>query len=451
MPSIRRRLVIILVPSLLLLVGFATALSYSLATKAAASAYDRALVDPVLDLAENVRQGANGPQLDMIPSVQDALLFDRDDTAVFQIRGPDGEIIAGVPDLSPRPQLAVGDPTYYDGDRNGQPVRIAALRTDSGFTVQVAETLNRRRQLVEEILAAEILPAAVMALAALGLAWMVITRGMAPLDRARAEIMQRSHEDLRPLEKRNTPVELAPTVDAINHLLSALRDSNAVERRFLTNAAHQLRTPLASLQMHLDLMLQRDVPAVIRDELQAMYDTTVRTSRLANQLLVLAKAEAFAERPRQTGHVNLRSLGQAAAQDWVPAAIRLGIDLGFELDDATVVGDTLLLAEMLNNLIDNALRYTPPGGSASVRSGVLAERPFLSVEDSGPGIPLWAHAMVFERFFRLQGTPGNGAGLGLAVVREIADQHGAEVRIDSGEGSGTRLTILFAARTAAFV
>ena len=143
--------------------------------------------------------------------------------------------------------------------------------------------------------------------------------------------MQRSAADLRPIDGQNTPAELRPTVDAINHLLSALRDSSAVERRFLANAAHQLRTPLASLQMHLDVMLQRNLDPAVRDEIRAMNDTTVRTSRLANQLLVLAKAEAMADRSLQARQVNLQLLAQDAAQTWVPVAIRKDIDLGFEL------------------------------------------------------------------------------------------------------------------------
>jgi two-component system sensor histidine kinase TctE len=449
-PSIRRRLFVILVPAFLILVGIASALSYALAIKAAGTAYDRVLVDPVLDIAENVRQGEQGPQFNMVKAVQDAILYDHVDSVAFQIRGPDGKIVAGVDDLPARNDLRVGDPTYYDGMRNGEPVRIAAIRTESGFSVQVAETLNKRNRLVQEMLTAQILPTAIMALAALALAWVVVTRGMAPLDRARSEIMQRSAADLRPIDGQNTPAELRPTVDAINHLLSALRDSSAVERRFLANAAHQLRTPLASLQMHLDVMLQRNLDPAVRDEIRAMNDTTVRTSRLANQLLVLAKAEAMADRSLQARQVNLQLLAQDAAQTWVPVAIRKDIDLGFELAEATVVGDAVLLSELFNNPIENALLYTPPGGSATVRCGIADGQPFITVEDTGPGIPPWARELVFERFFRLPGSTGGGAGLGLAVVKEIAEQHGAKVQIDGSarQGSGTCIIVQFARRGA---
>ena len=130
-------------------------------------------------------------------------------------------------------------------------------------------------------------------------------------------------------------------------------------------------------------------------------------------------------------------------QDWVPRAIAREIDLGFDLADAWVVGDTLLLSEALNNLIDNAIRYTPAGGSATVRCGDAPNGAFVSVEDSGPGIPDWAHERVFERFFRLQGTPGEGAGLGLAIVHEVAELHGARVQIDHAPGSGARVTMAF--------
>ena len=145
--------------------------------------------------------------------------------------------------------------------------------------------------------------------------------------------------------------------------------------------------------------------------------------------------------------MNLRALADAAVHEWVPRAIAREIDLGFELADAWVWGDAVLLTEALNNLIDNALRYTPRGGSATVRCGIRSSDACLSVEDCGPGIPPWAHERVFERFFRLQGTTGDGAGLGLAIVREVADQHAARVRVENVAGSGTCVTLVFSVAT----
>jgi two-component system sensor histidine kinase TctE len=444
-PSIRRRLLSFLIPVLLALVGCAAALSYVLALHTATSAYDRSLLDPALDIAENVRLGANGPQLDMLAQEQEALLYDHEDTLVFQIRDPSGNVIAGVPDLPPVAAMEPGEPRFFDGTHDGKPLRIAAVRATSGVVVQVGETLNKRRRLVREILTAEFLPTLLIALASLALAWTVVAHGIAPLARMRTEILARSPHDLHPLDQRSAPAEIAPAVDAFNHLLSQLRAAHAVQQRFLSNAAHQLRTPLAALQLNLELLLRRDLTAEVRHEIEAMHDATARVTRLANQLLILAKAEAPADPTRSKNAVNLRTLAAAAVQEWVPRAIVRDVDLGFDLDDAWVAGDAVLLTEALNNLIDNALRYTPAGGTATVRCGVRSAEPYLSVEDSGPGIPESARERVFERFFRLPGTPGEGAGLGLAIVRDVAEQHGARVAIESLSSSGTRVTLAFAA------
>jgi two-component system sensor histidine kinase TctE len=444
-PSIRRRLLSFLIPALLALVVCAAVLSYILALHTATSAYDRSLLDPALDMAENVRLGANGPQLDMLAQEQEALLYDHEDTLVFQIRDASGNIIAGVADLPPVESIEPGERRFFDGMHDGQVLRIAAVRVATGFTVQVGETLNKRRRLVREILTAEVLPTLLIALASLALAWTVVAHGIAPLARMRTEILTRSPHDLRPLAQKNAPIEIAPAVDAFNHLLSQLRDAHAVQQRFLSNAAHQLRTPLTALQINLELLLRRELSFDVRHELEAMHGATARVTRLANQLLVLAKTEAATDLARPKHPVNLQSLAAAAVQEWVPRAIAREVDLGFDLADAWVVGDAVLLTEALNNLIDNAIRYTPPGGAATVRCGVRLAEPYLSVEDSGPGIPDWARERVFERFFRLQGTPGEGAGLGLAIVRDVAEQHGARVAIEGLSGSGTRVTLTFTA------
>jgi two-component system sensor histidine kinase TctE len=263
-----------------------------------------------------------------------------------------------------------------------------------------------------------------------------------------SDLLGRSPRDLRPLEGSIAPTEIAPVVDAFNRLLSQLRESTAMQQRFLADAAHQLRTPLAGLQMHLELLLQRPLTADVRKEAEMMQSATLRASHLANQLLVLAKAEAGAIALAHPQEVNLRSLAHDAVQEWVPRAIARDIDLGFELCDATVEGDPLLLGELLDNLIDNALRYTPSGGAVTVRCGYVrcgyeGEAACLSVEDSGPGIPIWARDKVFERFFRIEGSPGNGSGLGLAIVKEVVEQHGAALKLDAPGDVGTRISVLF--------
>jgi two-component system sensor histidine kinase TctE len=436
-----------LIPSLLLLVLLGAWFSYFEAVNIAASSYDRSLLDPALDMAENVRVGADGPRLDMLVQAQEALLYDREDRLVFQIRDAQGSVIAGSSNLAAPPALAPGERVFFDGLYENEPVRIAAIRSDSGVYVQVGETLNKRKRLIGEILAVYLIPTLMIAVGSFALAWMGVSHGVAPLARVTSDLLGRSPRDLRPLDSTIAPTEVAPVVDAFNRLLSQLRESTAMQQRFLADAAHQLRTPLAGLQMHLELLLQRDLTTDIRKEVEMMHVATLRASHLANQLLALAKAEAGAIAFAHSQQINLRSLAHDAVQEWVPRAIAREIDLGFELRDATVAGDPLLLGELLDNLIDNALRYTPPGGAVTVRSGYEGESACLSVEDSGPGIPIWARERVFERFYRLEGSPGNGSGLGLAIVKEVVEQHGAALKLDAAGEVGTRISVFFVSST----
>ena len=440
--SIRRRLLLFLIPSLLLLVVGAAAVTYYVALHVATVAYDRSLLDPALDIAANVRMDTDGPRLEMLQQAQTALLYDHEDTLIFQIRTPDGIVVAGDPELAP-PRVAGSEPAFYDGRYRAEPVRVAAIRSDSGMYVQVAETLHKRNRLFWEILAAGLLPALLIALATLALAWTGIAQGLAPLEGIRIQLLGRTPQDLHPVDERDTPAEIAPAIKALNRLLAKVRESNEMQQRFMANVAHQLRTPLAGLQLHLELLLGRDVAPATHEELAGMHAATVRASHLANQLLALAKAEAGIDDPSRLVAVDLYTVADRAVQEWVQRAIARAIDLGFVLEHASVSGDPLLLGELLDNLLDNALRHTPSGGSVTVRCGSEREQAYLSVEDSGPGIPEAVRGKVFERFYRIDGTLGSGAGLGLAIVKEVAERHRGTVTIESPAGRGTRIVVRF--------
>jgi signal transduction histidine kinase len=445
--SIRRRLLRVLLPSLLFLVLCGGALTYLVALRVATSAYDRSLLDPALDMAQNVRVNADGPHLDMLIQAQEALLYDHADEMVFQIRDARDRVIAGTQELAPSPALRVGEPGFYDGTYRNEPVRIASVRSSSGINVQVGETLHKRQRLIWEILAAELVPTLLIALVAIALAWTAVTHGIAPLSRVREELLRRGPSDLRPLSETGAPLEIAPALRAFNNLLQRIRESSAVQQRFLANAAHQLRTPLAGLQMHLEMLLRRDLDAEVRGEVGDMHVATLRASHLAAQLLALARAEASDAHARDPPRIDLRDVANAAVQRWVQRAIVRNIDLGFVLDAAPVSGDPLLMAEMLDNLIDNAIRYTPAGGTVTVRSGVDGQFAYLSVEDNGAGIPEHARNRVLERFYRVAGTPGDGAGLGLAIAKELVDRHRGMLRVQSAGTTGTLIVARFPANT----
>jgi two-component system sensor histidine kinase TctE len=441
--SIRRRLLLFLIPSLLLMMVGAAALAYYVGLRVATSAYDRALLDPALDMAANIKIGPDGPRLEMLDQAQEALLYDNEDTLVFQVRGPSGALIAGDEDLPPPPNLETGGRTFFDAHYRGQLVRVAEVRSDSGLYVQVAETLHKRNRLIGEILAAGLLPALLIALATVALAWTGIARGIAPLAWIRTQLLGRSPTDLHPLDESAIPEEIAPAIGALNRLLAQVRDSNEMQQRFLANAAHQLRTPLAGLQMHLELLLRRELDPEVREALAGMHVATVRASHLANQLLALAKAEASADAFGRLATVDLYAVADRAVQEWIQRAIAHDIDLGFVLEHTLISGNPVQLGELLDNLLDNALRYTPSGGSVTVCCGSEQGHPFLSVEDNGPGIPESAHGKVFERFYRMNDTPGDGAGLGLAIVKEVVQRHRGALRIESPAEHGTRIVIRF--------
>jgi two-component system, OmpR family, sensor histidine kinase TctE len=444
--SIRRRLLAFLISSLLLMVAGAATISYWVASKSANDAYDRSLLDPAIDIANNLVVGAAGAQLNLPQKAIEALVFDQVDRIIYQVRSADGRIVDGVADLPQAPDLAVGQHLFFDTRHQGDPMRIAALRAPNGMVVQVGETLHKRNRLVGEILAAELVPALVIAVVAIVLASLGVTRALVPLEQLRAGLMSRSPHDLRPLPDAAVPVEIAPLVEGFNRLLDQLRDASRMQHRFLGNAAHQLRTPLAGLQMHLELLLRGTLPEDVRAELERMHSATVRASRLASQLLALAKAESAPDHVRDLEIVDLRTVADAAARDWAPTAHAQEIDLGFALDRAEVLADPLLLPELIDNLIDNALRYTPAGGAVTVHTGCDDDGPYLSVEDTGPGIAETERTKVVERFYRIPGTRGDGSGLGLAIVQEVVDRHRGKLEIGAcAGGRGTRIRVTFPA------
>jgi len=235
-------------------------------------------------------------------------------------------------------------------------------------------------------------------------------------------------------------------VSALNGLLGEVAQASRNQQRFLANAAHQLRTPLAGLQAHTELALAKPVPIEVRSELEQVHQATIRTARLANQLLALARAEPGAR--GNAAELNLKSLAESEADAWVHQALARDVDLGFELESAPVQGDAFLLREALANLVHNAIEYSQRGGRVTVRTGRNGTHSFLEVEDDGPGIPPAERERVLERFYRVPGTPGTGSGLGLAIVREIASGHGAAISItDAMAGSsatrGCRVAITF--------
>jgi len=445
--SIQRRLLKVLMVSLVALLVLSGSVTWFVAYRVANDAYDHALLDPLMDIVQNVRQGADGPTLSLSPREQAALLFDGSDRVFFQVRGPAGKWFAGgARDIPEAPErLVPREPVFYNANVAQSAVRIAAMRTDGGFDVYVAETTNKRDRLVWEIILTGLVPLLLVVVVAVALVWFGVSHGLAPLRKLRSELSQRSPNDLRAVDESHAPSEVRPAIIALNRLFQRIHETSESQRRFLADAAHQLRTPLAGLQMQLELGLRESQSAADRATLVKMRDAVLRTGKLTNRLLALARAEQTVQDRRQFTKVDLGAMCERVGAQWIARAIDRNIDLGFEVAGACVDGDDALLADMLDNLIDNALRYTRPGGAVTVRCGADAAGIFFGVEDNGVGIPEAERARVFERFYRGEGVGGDGSGLGLAIVREGASRHDAVVDIAlPPSGTGTYVRITFA-------
>jgi two-component system sensor histidine kinase TctE len=415
--------------------------AYFLSLEPASDAYDQALVDVGIALGERIRSAGDAVSFDLPGAAEQVLRTDKYDTIFYHVRRADGSALAGDPGLPPVPasQEPEDGVIAYDGEYRGRKIRVVALLVPCGggiCTVQVAETTNKRTTLARNIVLSSLAPQLLITLATLAIVWFGVQRGLAPLEVLSAEIRSRSARDLRAIDPAHAPEEARPLVGALNQLFRRVAESSTNQQRFLANAAHQLRTPLAGLQAHTEIALAQDMPEAHRAQLEHVHRATIRTARLANQLLALARAEPGGFRADAFKSVNLRALVEDAADEWVHRAMDKEIDLGFDLADAQVTGDALLLREALANLIHNALEYTPHGGRVTVRTGMRNAEPFLEVEDDGPGIPPAEREQVLERFYRIAGTTGTGSGLGLSIVREIAVAHGARMEIGAGEGAG---------------
>lgn len=449
--SLRTHLLRLLLPPVALTLAVGTVAAYYVSLEPGAEAYDQSLINTAYAVGERIRVQERGYSLDL-PSVAERLArSDRFDEVYYVVRGPDGERIAGDAGLPLPPAGAepADEVLAYDAAREGKRLRLVEVRVPCGgrsCTVTMAETTVKRQRLARDILASSALPLALLAVLTLALVWFGVARGLRPLQGLSDEIGARSPHDLRPLDATQAPDEARPLVEGINRLLGEVAEANRNQQRFLANAAHQLRTPLAGLQAHTELALAQPVPQSCRAELEQVHGATVRTARLANQLLALARAEALARAPDGRPGANLRAMVEESADEWVRRALQRDIDLGFELEDLTVAGDAFLLREALANLVHNALEYTPAGGRVTVRAASRgAQGAVLEVEDDGPGIAPAERGRVLERFYRAPGTGGTGSGLGLSIVREIAAAHGAQVAIGEGEdGRGCRVTLQFA-------
>ncbi|MCW5605898.1 MAG: sensor histidine kinase N-terminal domain-containing protein [Burkholderiales bacterium] len=448
--SIRRLLFRWLAVLLLLALVVATLFGHAIALRPVTAAYDWVLVDTAQSLTRliNSRPDVNPEALSN--SADMLLRTDQFDRIYYSVHDRSGRLIAGDAQLRPpRSDALEAGELLYDARIDGEYVRVAAMRVSLrgvDAIVQVAETGVKRSELTKQILTGMIMIEVMLVASVIVLVTFGVGKGLEPLEHLREEIETRSHRDLRPIPPGRAPVEVRPLVTALNELLARLDRTLQSQQEFVANAAHQLRTPLAGLRMQVEYGLSQTDPAEHVRVLKELGLSTERAVRLANQLLTLARAEAGFAQADSMRPIDLRNVAGEVVEDWMPAAIRKRIDLGLELNAAPLRGDFFLLKELLSNLIGNAIAYTPSGGRITVSTGSGDGIAMLRVEDDGIGIPETLRSLVFERFYRVDGAGGEGCGLGLAIVREIAHLHGGKVDIQSpARGSGTIVRLEFPA------
>jgi len=456
--GLQRRLLVMLLAPLLLLALLNAWLDYRSADNVAQQQDERllALVPLMADsvIAEEMRPG-EGPVLLLAPPIEE-FLKDRPGFAAFALLDPDGKVLRGERWLAALPP-STHEPELHSEEYAGVTWRIARQRVQSvagEITVVLADGSDPRQQWARSIVLKVLLPNRVLiAAAAFAVNW-AVNRALKPLLELKDAVEHRSPRDLSAIDEASSPGEVRPLVQSLNRLFGLVNAQAESQRRFVADAAHQLRTPLAGLQAQVEAWAQAANAAnaaggpptitLKAEQVNKLRGATRRTSQLANQLLALSRADARAMHAQPMQRVDLKELCETTLQNYLDAATAKHLDLGLDARPAQVMGHDWLLRELLGNLVDNAVKYTPDGGTVTIRCGARDGAPFLEVEDDGPGIDSGERPRVLERFYRVQGTLGEGNGLGLAIADEIARAHHTQLVLQPRvSGTGLKVTLAF--------
>lgn len=454
--SLRGQLLLWLLLPLTVLVAIDAFSVYRNALDAADLAYDRSLLASTRALAERVAI-VNGKVVANVPYVAlDSFETDTLGRLYYKVTGIDGEFVSGYEDLPPLPAGVPRSDIYpalvrfYHATYHDEAVRIAALYQpvydDSmrGIAlILVGESMEARRYLSRKILVDTLARQAALVLAAALLIWFAVRFVLKPVMRLKNAVEARAPTDLADFDPASVHKEMRPLVAAMNGYMARLQNLISGQRRFMADASHQLRTPLTVLKTQAEMALRENDPQAMRSIVESIARTTDATVHLANRLLTLARAEHGAAE----GDMSAVSLVEALRQvglELAQNAVRKNIDLSFEAGAEThITGNALLLHEMLVNLVDNAIAYTPQNGRLCLRVDDLQ----IEIEDSGPGISPADRERVFAPFYRspaAQEVNPRGAGLGLAIVRDIAALHGTTIVLSDGAaGSGLKVSLQF--------
>lgn len=454
--GLRRTLLLILLPSMLVVAAGEVWLTWRTAVGSANAAYDRSLFGAIKSIDANISTDSGGIGVELPYRLLEFFQLTAGGEVYFRIATEDGLVELGNADLPPPPlPLSTGRPQFHDAEYFGERLRVGsyarALPASSGdpegdtrIVIQVAETIGSRsdftRALVIEAISRDLLLIGIGAV----LLMLLIGWALRPLQRLHGEVLGRRPDDLAPIDTSAVPREVMPLVEAINHHVRRGRELAEERRRFVDDASHQLRTPLATLSAQLAYTLREPDPVRVRDALLALKAQLDDTVHRTNQMLALARTDTAAI---EVGPVELNALAEEMTREsWSEARARR-IDLGFEPAPRAlhVRGHDGLLREALRNLLHNACKFTPAGGRVTVRVGGDHAFAELSVCDDGPGIPAAERSRAGQRFFRASNATAPGSGLGLAIVRSVAARLGGRMEVDIGPGGrGCRVILRLA-------
>lgn len=412
-------------------------------------AYDISLLNDALGLSKQVEMQQGRMNINLPMAVHQMLQANSEDHEIYAAWDATGQLFSGSPKLAlPKELPVMGSHVFQDIYLDGEKNRAVVLHEKIGekdYFIAVSQTMHGRNRLTDSIVASILIPEALFVLVSLAVIFWGVRKGLSPVMLLRDKIASRSSANLQPIDEPSTPAELAPIIHGTNELLANLATAFAGHRRFIADAAHQLRTPLASLSSQIEVALSN--PSKNVDELlHQLLATARRTTHLANQLLSLARLEHTEQSMCEVEAVELKEIFLDAAADIVILAARKKVELDFNLQPCRIEGSRLMLRELLVNLLDNAVRYTQPGGKAAVILQADAQGIVLTVEDNGTGVPPEELGKLGTPFHRLASPQSEGCGLGLAIVREIARLHKADVHFSQGaEGHGLRVSIKFPA------
>lgn len=445
--SLRRRLLAWLLLATAVIGFIALIDTWGEAEKTANEVSDRVLMGSALAIAERVIVSENGELEVDIPYVAlEMLTSAAQDRVFYRVDGPPGIFVTGYQSLPSIPRAEGQAVAFKNAVFRGEPIRVAALARSAStgvnsvpFLVTVAETTIARQQLMQTILLRSALRLLFMIFGAAVIVWIAVTVSLRPLYRFSEAIAQRSPNDLHPITER-VPTEVQGLVDTVNSFMVRLESALDALRNFTGNASHQLRTPLAIVRTQLAIAQRSADPETAAAAMDKADAAVADGEHILGQLLLMARIDA-ATRAASLQETDLSALAQALTAENVPVAADVGIDLGFEGgENARVLGDPLLIGELLKNLITNSLLYAGRGAVVTVRVRKDRALTVLEVEDNGPGIPPEVRASVLRRFERGSRSDGQGSGLGLPIVEEIARLHGASLALLSGE-AGRGLTV----------